>query len=45
VVEGIRALSIKGAPVLHTDVWFLYRRGLKKKKKKKKKKKNCIIFK
>jgi hypothetical protein len=24
MVEGIRALYINGAPVLHTDVWFSY---------------------
>ena len=27
MVEGIRALTINGAPVLHTDVWFSYREG------------------
>ena len=27
VVEGIPALYINGAPVLHTEVWFSYRGG------------------
>jgi hypothetical protein len=27
VVEGIPAMYINGAPVLHTEVWFSYRGG------------------
>jgi hypothetical protein len=36
VVEGIRALSINGAPVLHTDEWFLYRGGKRYRRRRRK---------
>ena len=44
MVEGIRALYINGAPVLHTDVWFSYIGGLKIKIKRKKKKNEYLFF-
>jgi ornithine carbamoyltransferase len=41
MVEGIRALYINGAPVLHTDVWFSYR-GFKDKEEEEEEAKSSV---